>query len=350
MQLAVPVVSAPNLDLLDLPKDANGQLDSSLYGSAYDPVGKTSYPVATSSVTFTPNYYNGEALSALQVSDDQDGQSSTPDPTTGFRYIPTTYTSNHRLWASNATVLLYPGNYSAAGGSTSSQDFYLVQQAFGTVTGASPGDLIEYYQGDTMQPVFDVTTGALIGTPTKYLPFTLNTDTGTINFTGSGSLSFAAYTRPPAAITGLGVPNAYMVPGSLRVTAPDTVPGPNFGLPTVYTYVPTAAPSGPNQFNVAYNLSAAAPKVAQPTVTLTSAAPSPAAVTFSYLYQCNLTVSDVNADAGPTNPYIPYTISASFESRSSINVNMGIRIYRPSSSLSDLANYPSTIEVGNANL
>jgi len=167
------------------------------------------------------------------------------------------------------------------------------------------------------------------------------------------------------------IQNAMMVPGTVRLWGPDGQTGPNCGSTVQYKELPGAGGASPSlgidQFVANYNfntISLPTLPTAKTSTVDANTEPDPIAISFNYQANLNIITNPayppipmvVYQNVAPTLPTViagnfaaPMTVSASYESGDAISASIGIRVYRPNSALSDLATYPATIAVGNAN-
>ena len=421
MQIAKPVIPGQNLDLILLPHNADNTLayDTGTAGTpcsasgcpgvahsglAHDPVAGGYYPIINTSVTFRPATVSGDAVPGTTSDYGAQGLPTVAGES-GYIYVPTVYTATSRSWALPFHVSLYPGNY---GGS---QEYYATQVSSLTDT-ADPqplytaGDLLEYsYAGSTDTTgtlVYNVTKGYPIVANgaggyklggTDFVPFSVNPDTGTLNF---ASPSFPAgptglnrnqnnwnyaydatadtdttggvdpsglidLTKPgqaanPPPLTNALLPvasapnvrNAHLVPGGIRVTGPDTTPGPNQYLIVPYTEVSTSQATipGENQYIVDYskNTIQISPDMAAHLNT------SGQQIGVVYNYQSNMTLTDpTKGFDAVTNPYLPMQVKLDYQTRDLIDVSIGVRLYDISTYRAQVIPSETKIKIGNSN-
>ena len=382
VQIAKPVIPGPDIDLILLPHNTDNTLTYDKTGpfagfahsgTAHDPVGNKDYPIVNTSVSFRPGTVSGDATPGT-TADANNQALPTLDGATGYGYVPTTYTSVGRSWALPYHVSLYPGNYNGT------QEYYDTQISSITDTTNNPplytaGDLIESKHTDQTDTVGTVVFNISKGYPlanngtsmggTDFVPLTVNPDTGTLIF-GTPSLpsgptdrnnrnwpygildstkpnlggvdvnGLIDLTKPVSSPANLkdspltnpalapndanetGVRNAHIIPGGIRVTGPDTMPGPNNGaaapispatlnnsVAVQYTPVNSVADVTGNQYYVDYatntiKVSAEALALMQQT------SPCPVKqISVVYDYQSNMTLVD------PTKPFSYGQTSAS---------------------------------------
>ena len=157
-----------------------------------------------------------------------------------------------------------------------------------------------------------------------------------------------------------GVDNAHLAPGSLRVTGPDQVPGPNLGQLITYTETNSSVSVvGDNQFSVDYlhNTLQFSPDI------LKALQQNPASsVQVICDYQANLTLTDVtrpyefsgttwpaNQQTGMDNLYQPMQVKVDYQTRDLIDVNIGVRIYDISTNRAQVIPTETKIKIGNSN-
>ena len=362
--IAKPVIPGPNIDLILLPHNANNTLvyDTATQafpgiahsGSAHDPVGNKDYPIVNTSVTFRAGTVSGDATPGT-TADANNQALPTLDGTTGYGYVPTTYTSAGKSWALPYHVSLYPGNYNGT------QEYYDTQISSINDTVNSPplysaGDLLEFshtsggatttlvYNISKGYPLQDAGSGAYKLGGTDFVPLTVNPDTGTLifgtpsfpsgptsrnnrnwpypvldpanpNLGGVDPTGLIDLTKPasnpvqltdspltnlqfaPGATGQTGVRNAHIIPGGIRVTGPDTTSGPGNGQVVPYTPVNSVADVTGNQYYVDY--SANTIKVSPEALALIQPASTSATkqIVVVYDYQSNMALMD------PTKPY-----------------------------------------------
>ena len=135
-----------------------------------------------------------------------------------------------------------------------------------------------------------------------------------------------------------GVENAHIVPGSIRVTGPDRVPGPNLGQPISYTEISyTASVVSDNQYSVDYSTS---------TLHLVAGVTG---VSVVYDYQANMTLTDSTAAFSAANTYQPMQVKVDYQTRDLIDVNIGVRIYDVSTNRAQVIPTETKVKIGNSN-
>ena len=310
VKLAKPVITAPDIDLIQLPHSADGsiQYDSGTptspgadacttagvcggvahSGTAFDPVTGKVYPIVNTTVTFRPAVVEGDAAPATTTEYSSIGLPANAADNGGLPYIPTLFTATSQSWSFPYTITLYPQHVINNQLTPDTSDYF--QTALDT-TGQT-GDIFEYHftGGATGTPVYDVTAGKPVTGQNTYVPMTVNPDSGTINFAQpalrdptdptsrfwqipvtaiNGTITPPAYINtnthivdltqltnsplvPNAAPTGTQVANAHIVPGSLRVYGPDSTPGPNLGNSVLYSLVSQGTPLTYNEYRADY--------------------------------------------------------------------------------------------------
>ena len=195
-QIAKPVITAPNIDLLLLPRNPDGtvRFDSSGNpgsGSTTDPLNAgTSYPTVGTSVTFKPATVSADA--APNASSDYAGAGVPLNAADalGLPYIPTVYTASAQSWGYPYHINLYPlHNLDSAGNripnGTPTYDVRFPSFTTDTDRSGATADMIEYEYVDptTTTAVYDITQNNPISlTIRNYVPMIVNPDTGTISF------------------------------------------------------------------------------------------------------------------------------------------------------------------------
>lgn len=280
MSIAKPIVSAPEIDMLEIPHNydrtlaydpAGGAFPGvAHYGVDYDPVTGATHPVERVSISFTPGAISTNAAPGT-TPDDQElgvaGGGTGESAVDGLPYIPSVYEATGNSWTRPYNISLYPTPYSGV-----SDYFYITQAPTDNTVGGvtiNAGDVVEYDENTptaypaTTNPVYDITQAKIIpGGDLNYVPLSINEDLGTLNFSvpaipgtstaGSASNVFNRqwpYTLGPGVnvlnlnanddnndvsplnnlSTGLGkyLDYAFITPGSLRVYGPDMTAGPN---------------------------------------------------------------------------------------------------------------------------
>lgn len=166
-------------------------------------------------------------------------------------------------------------------------------------------------------------------------------------------------TKAPASAPN--VKNAHIVPGGIRVTGPDTTPGPNSGQIVPYTEFhkntnnPIQTDPVGNQYSVDYSLNTV--QVSSEATTLIQSASLPAnaqQITVVYDYQANMTLTDPMKTT-PTpgfsadNPYLPMQVKVDYQTRDLIDVSIGVRIYDISNNRAQVIPAETKIKIGNSN-
>ena len=234
MQIAKPVIPGPNVDLLELPHNADNTLAYDTSGAfsgvahsgvATDPVTMKTYPIVNTSCTFRPATISGNATPGTTADYNSQGVVSTDQ--SGFTYIPTFYTASSQSWSLPYHVTLFPGTYGQPNTdpniNAALSMYYDTEQFAGATTtvaatgytasggplAINPGDILEYKhlpsdmntQGTL---VYNVTQGYPVMSGSggsgytlggnQFVPMTINPDTGTIMFTAP-SLPNGPYDR-----------------------------------------------------------------------------------------------------------------------------------------------------------
>ncbi len=198
-KIARPVITAPNIDLLVLPRYADGtpiydanHVPSS--GSTTDPVrAEAVTPTVKTSINFTPATVTGDAAPSASSDYGSLGVPMNAADSGGLPYVPTVYTASSQSWGFPPHITLAP-----QGALTTTTPYYttdanpvsLPPTGVATISTADPGDLMEYYHtgtGDTTgTPVYDITKACVIKTTGvsghTYVPLSVNPDTGTLSF------------------------------------------------------------------------------------------------------------------------------------------------------------------------
>ncbi len=236
-QIAKPVIPGPNVDLLELPHNADNTLAYDTSGAfsgvahsgvATDPVTGKTYPIVNVSCTFRPATISGNATPGTTADYNSQGVVSTDQ--SGFTYIPTFYTASSQSWSLPYHVTLFPGTYGQTTKTPATNDalnmYYDTEQFAGATAAATvpssypptgvastplsvnPGDILEYKHlpSDTNTQgtlVYNVTQGYPVTASggsgytlggNQFVPMTINPDTGTISFTAP-SLPNGPYDR-----------------------------------------------------------------------------------------------------------------------------------------------------------
>ena len=357
-QIAKPVISSPNTDLILLPHNRDNSVaygtvtdfpTLAASGEVQDSVTGTLSPVVNTSVTFKFASVSADASAATNADYASTGYGSNSDANNGLPYVPSVYTAKDQSWAYPYHLSLYQYvNSSSAGAGPNllydvrvAQPGDMVPTASVVPTNMPPqvGDVLEMYNNNgTFEPVYDVTNGASLSSSYPYVPIVVNPDTATINFDQPAlpdptqpTLRFwnikaslfeddtAAYPNPalPAEV-GPGVldltnttifansplatvANAHVVPGSMRVFGPDSTPGPGYGLTVPYAETFAGSSTfGPNQFIVDYGRNTLTLYIDPGTNKLPQAPGSPdptSPVKITYDYQSNMASTDPSGNA-----------------------------------------------------
>ncbi len=197
MQLVKPLIGAPTVDLLLLPRDYNGNIiydTASLYPNvvnsphfdvAHDPVGNTDYPTVKTSVTFAPATIAADAVPGSTTEYASLGVPADAVDNGGLPYVPTVFAAANQSWGYPYNLSLY--EYANNVGPLYTTDIAPASSSVLNMKTAA-GDLIEYYHSGgasgTGTPVYDITTGSVLqsATPNNFVPVVINPDTGTLNF------------------------------------------------------------------------------------------------------------------------------------------------------------------------
>ena len=158
------------------------------------------------------------------------------------------------------------------------------------------------------------------------------------------------------------VPNAHLVPGSVRVFGPDSNSGPTYGQSIPYSPIEGLESPGPDQYSIDYannlirfhqvqlvtsagtGVGSDLPVTAGTQIGASGSAP----VQISYDYQANITL----AGAGPVstaNPATPLLVNVNYSSRDTMDVKIGVRVYNPGTNHAQIISNDSKIRVGNSN-
>ena len=414
-KIAKPVITAPEIDLLVLPRDSDGNIDFDQsgpylniahFGTVSDPVagaatnpttGDNTWPVVRSSVTFEPS---GEPEQAVPATTSQYQSAGIPGAAsdTGSVYVPSVYVANRKSWSAPYGVKLISGANILFTTGINSVPF--TQPTYTVDT----GDLMEYDRNQ--KAVFDVTkqmpvySSAGVYVSNYFVPMALDPDRGTINFafraippptvnpnnptvnpnnvfwnydpatvdssTDGGTVDLKNYSYNGANYsplgevpgsssypgTGLQIENAHIVPGSVRVVAPDSTPGPDFGQPTEYDQIAGLDSPGPNQFKVDYTggfvqfhqvLSNGSAASDIPQFYADNSTPTPP-IKISYDYQSNM----VPVPA-PGSGFAPMVVDVNYKSRDIIDAQIGVRVYAPGKNRAQIIPNEAKIKVGDSN-
>ncbi len=198
MKIAKPVITAPNIDLLVLPRYADGtpiydanHVPSS--GSTTDPVrAGAATPTVKTSINFTPATITADAAPSSSSDYGSLGVPMNAADNEGLPYVPTVYTASSQSWGFPPHITLAP-----QGALSATTPYYTTDAnptslapTNATISTADPGDLMEYYHTGTSdtagKPVYDITKGCVIATAGaanhNYVPLAVNPDTGTLSF------------------------------------------------------------------------------------------------------------------------------------------------------------------------
>ena len=202
VKIAKPVITAPAIDLLIVPHNADGTVLFDTVapfagvphqGATTDPVSGTAYPTVKTSVTFAPATLTADAAPSSTTAYGEEGVPTDAADNDGLPYVPTVYTASNSSWGYpyNLTLFQYAEVSSGTGGyTTTSVPRFRTDLGSTTRSGVSYTDMIEYLYIDGVTPdvpVYDVTAGIpIVPTSTayqhRYVPLIVNPDTGSINF------------------------------------------------------------------------------------------------------------------------------------------------------------------------
>lgn len=413
VKIAKSVITAPDIDLIQLPHDTDGSISYetgtpatppadactagnnsvscagvSHSGTAYDPVGKKVYPIINTTVTFRPAGVEGDAAPATTTEYSSIGVPADAADNGGLPYIPPLYTASSQSWSFPYTITLYPQHLSGGQVLPDTTNYFSTDLD----TSGATGDIIEYKHAGSSTPVavYDVTTGAAI-TGNAYVPMTVNPDSGTINFaqpalpnntqtptnrywridvptlngtglpmtgpvTVAGIVDLTQLSNSPLApngtATGTQVANAHIVPGSLRVYGPDSTPGPNLGNSVLYSLVSQGTPLSFNEYRVDYvnNTLQFYVDSSNKLQETTTTGNAVDPVQISFDYQANMSpVDTTNATISSTNPAMPMLVKVDYQTRDLIDVNIGIRLYDNSQGHALIIPVSNRVQIGNSN-
>ncbi len=386
---------------------ATGCVGVSHTGVAHDPVAGGYYPVVNTSVTFRPATVSGDATPGTTT--EYNSQAVTATGLAGYNYIPTVYTATSHSWALPFHVSFYPGTAdraAAALGMYYDTDISSVTDTTNNYVAA--GDVLEYRHtsADTNPQgtlVYNVTggypvtvatgnsaTGYALG-GTDFVPVAINPDSGTLNFAtpslpnGPTDRLTRAWTYTTANVgpgdsldltkptggTGAaalkdspleslnasggyvsGVKNAHLVPGSVRLSGPDTTPGPGQAQGQSVPYQEISANSANpqaltgSQFSVDY---AANALTLSPNITAALKADPARSVSVIYDYQANMTRPDSSKALDVDNPVQPMQVKVDYQTRDLIDVSIGVRIYDVSTNRAQVIPSEIKVKIGNSN-
>ncbi len=203
VKVAKSVITAPDIDLIQLPHNADGsiQYDAgtppatctsagvcagvSHSGVVYDPVPANGrlYPIINTTVTFRPGVVQGDAAPGTTTDYASLGLPANAADNGGLPYVPSFYTAGSRSWAYPYQIFMYLIGATQLPSTTNG--YYYTD--LGTGSSMYTQDMVEYMYSATGQntsptPVYDVTQGIPLVTTGNYVPLTVNPDAGTISF------------------------------------------------------------------------------------------------------------------------------------------------------------------------
>lgn len=389
------------------PCTASGCAGVSHTGIAHDPVANRYYPIVNTSVTFRPATVSGDATPGTTT--EYNSQAVTATGLAGYNYIPTVYTATSHSWALPFHVSFYPGTpdkAAAALGMYYDTDISSVTDTTNNYVAA--GDVLEYRHtsADTNPQgtlVYNVTGGYPVTVATgsgasgytlggtDFVPVSINPDSGTLNFAtpslpnGPTDRLTRAWTytttdvdandvldlTKPTGGTGAaalkdsplealdskgkyisGVKNAHLVPGSVRLSGPDTTPGPGQAQGQSVPYQEISANSANpqaltgSQFSVDY---AANTLMLSPAITAALKADPARSVSVIYDYQANMTRPDSSKALDVDNPVQPMQVKVDYQTRDLIDVSIGVRIYDVSTNRAQVIPSEIKVKIGNSN-
>jgi len=386
---------------------ASGCAGVSHTGIAHDPVAGGYYPIVNTSVTFRPATVSGDATPGTTT--EYNSQAVTATGLAGYNYIPTVYTATSHSWALPFHVSFYPGTpdqATAALGMYYDTDISSVTDTTNNYVAA--GDVLEYrHTNADTDPrgtlVYNVTGGFPVTVATgsgasgytlggtDFVPVAINPDSGTLNFAtpslpngptdrltrawtyttadvGSGdSLDLTKPTggtgaaalkdSPLEALDSKGkyisgVKNAHLIPGSVRLSGPDTTPGPGMTQGQSVPYQEISANSANpqaltgSQFSVDY---AANALMLSPAITAALKADPARSISVIYDYQANMTRPDSSKTRDVDNPVQPMQVKVDYQTRDLIDVSIGVRIYDVSTNRAQVIPSEIKVKIGNSN-
>jgi prepilin-type N-terminal cleavage/methylation domain-containing protein len=411
-KIAKSVITAPDIDLLQLPHNPDGSIDYDTTGTfanvahsgvSYDAISGTGYPIVDASVSFRPALIEGDAAPGTTTDYASLGIPANAADDGGLPYVPSFYTAANQSWGYPYNITLYPlyGMTSGTPQPDTSKPYYTTGLDVSGVT----GDIIEYYHTSSADTtgtgVYDVTTnlpvtnsGSLVSH--DFVPMSVKPDTGTISFdtpaypdptstfnrfytvdpqalNGTSTnpipvyvpakwqVDLTQFSNSPLAVngstslTGMQVANAHIVPGSVRVYGPDATPGPNFGSRVLYSMVSPGTALGYNQYRVDYLNSQIyffgddSNRLAEVKTNGSTADP----VQIAFDYQANLSPIDSTSTSNPAitsdDPANPMLVKIDYQTRDLLDITIGVRIYDSSQGRSIVIPVSNRVQIGNSN-
>ena len=404
---------------------ASGCAGVSHTGIAHDPVAGGYYPIVNTSVTFRPATVSGDATPGTTT--EYNSQAVTATGLAGYNYIPTVYTATSQSWALPFHVSFYPGTAdraAAALGMYYDTDISSVTDTTNNYVAA--GDVLEYrHTNADTDPrgtlVYNVTggfpvtvatgnsaTGYALG-GTDFVPVSINPDSGTLNFAtpslpngptdrlsrawvyglldsansyGGVDANYTLDLTKPVGGTVMadsplealdstgkrisGVSNAHIIPGSVRISGPDTTSGPGMtqGQNVPYQEISANSISSNSlvgsQFSVDYAANtltfsketvAALTKIdfTQDTTFALLSADTAHHLSVIYDYQANMTRPDSSKPLDVDNPVQPMQVKVDYQTRDLIDVSIGVRIYDVSTNRAQVIPSEIKVKIGNSN-
>jgi len=405
-EIAKPVIPGPNVDLILEPHDAQGKLAYDPSGAftgvahsgiAHDPVANGYYPIVNTSVTFRPATVSGDATPGTTT--DYNSQAVTTTGLTGYNYIPTVYTATGHSWALPFHASFYPSGggsfpyYTTDISSVVAGDVLEYKVTAGAMTGDPPVQTLVYNITGGYAVTVGMGTGGAAYTlgGTDFVPVAINPDSGTLNFATpslpngptdrltrawvyttadigpsdsldltkpTGGTGAAALKDSPLESLNAsggyvsGVKNAHLVPGSVRLSGPDTTPGPGQAQGQSVPYQEISANSANpqaltgSQFSVDYAANALA---LSPDITAALKADPARSISVIYDYQANMTRPDSSKALSVDNPVQPMQVKVDYQTRDLIDVNIGVRIYDVSTNRAQVIPSEIKVKIGNSN-
>jgi type II secretory pathway pseudopilin PulG len=394
-------------------------------GVAHDPVAGGYYPIVNTSVTFRPATVSGDATPGTTT--EYNSQAVAATGLAGYNYIPTVYTATSHSWALPFHVSFYPGTpdqAAAALGMYYDTDISSVTDTTNNYVAA--GDVLEYrHTSADTDPrgtlVYNVTGGYPVTVATgnsasgytlggtDFVPVAINPDSGTLNFAtpslpngptdrlsrawvyglldsansygGVDANDTLDLTKPVGGTvmadsplealdsTGKrisGVSNAHIIPGSVRISGPDTTSGPGMtqGQNVPYQEISANSISSNSlvgsQFSVDYAANtltfsketvAALTKIdfTQDTTFALLSADTAHHLSVIYDYQANMTRPDSSKPLDVDNPVQPMQVKVDYQTRDLIDVSIGVRIYDVSTNRAQVIPSEIKVKIGNSN-